>query len=181
MTKWSMCPYCHREYDGGRFEKCPNCRLSAAAPTAAAKSGNAGVVVVVLVLLVLAACGLSQCASCSGGSAPSSPTAPVGASPSAPAPNTEVPSTISDDALAAKAESALASAGGSAAVHDVLGLGNGQLAVTLNLTIDAMGGKVIAEDNAKAVANIIFASVPEATEVLVRDANRDSIDLYKRK
>ena len=81
MTKWRMCPYCYRGYDGGRFEKCPNCRLSAEAPTPAAKTGNGATLAAVLVVLLLAGCGLSQCASCSSGGtdpAPSSSGIPSG-------------------------------------------------------------------------------------------------------
>lgn len=57
---------------------------------------------------------------------------------------------------------------------------NGTVRVTLTVRKAAMGGAVYASDTGRSIASIIFQSVPAATHVTVRDADRSLIDLYDR-
>jgi len=156
------CPKCEKDYDSS-YAHCPTCAAAAVLQpkTAAAKRGSSGcgATLVVFVVIALLFAWFGSCSSSGSGSG----------------------SSADNPALASKASAALAAAGGSAAIHDVTAYGTDHVVVTINVTIDALGGKVLAEDAGQGVAGAVFLNVPEATDVMVYDADRSLIDIYRRK
>jgi hypothetical protein len=148
------CAKCGHEYEDA-YDGCPECAKPSAPKPSATSLGCAIIIVLVLFLSLLGSC-TKGCGSGTGSSSDDNP------------------------ALANKASSALSAAGGSAAIHDVTAFGS-TVVVTLTLTTEAMGGKVNAQDAGQGVAGAVLASVPDAAEVMVYDADRSLIDLYKRR